>query len=256
MATCSVDGHVCVSSLIDPKEVTLRNFARPLQAVALSPEYKTDRNYLSGGLAGNLILTNGGRVGVSSNANTTSAAAAATGWLGSIGLTSNAGRDTVLHSGEGGISVIKWSLSGKLVMWANEHGIKIMRSNLHLDGTDADLAWKRIAHVAKPPRRIWDEMAGVWKARAEWLNEGCLEPDERDRLSFVNGLGSSTGIDEDTPGAERNGKDTVKSKKDRLERLLVGWGDTAWIIHVQPEKSGAGRGNANRSIGSADIVHM
>ena len=56
IASASIDGHVCVSSLVDPKDVTLRNFARPVQAVALSPDYKNDRSYLSGGLAGELIL--------------------------------------------------------------------------------------------------------------------------------------------------------------------------------------------------------
>lgn len=112
IATSSIDGHVCVSSLVDPKDVQLRNFARPVQAVALSPDYKTDRTYLSGGRAGNLILTVGGKSGVSADANTNSTAAAASGWLGSMGLGGNNGKDTILHQGEGTISTIKWSLSG------------------------------------------------------------------------------------------------------------------------------------------------
>src|SRR5689334_13085349 len=37
IATASMDGNVCVQSLLDPKDVQLRNFARPVQAVALSP---------------------------------------------------------------------------------------------------------------------------------------------------------------------------------------------------------------------------
>ncbi|KAL9063881.1 MAG: hypothetical protein Q9157_008045 [Trypethelium eluteriae] len=85
IATASIDGKVCVSSLVDAKDVTLRNFARPVQAVAISPDFKNDRTYLSGGLAGNLIVTVGGKAGVSADANTNSAAAAASGWLGSIG---------------------------------------------------------------------------------------------------------------------------------------------------------------------------
>ena len=37
------------------------------------------------------------------------------GWLGN--------RDTILHSGEGAISIARWA--GKLVAWANDKGIKV-----------------------------------------------------------------------------------------------------------------------------------
>ena len=64
VATSSLDGHVCIQHLIDTSDVQLRNFARPVQAVALSPDYRSDQMYLSGGLAGQLILTTGGKAGV------------------------------------------------------------------------------------------------------------------------------------------------------------------------------------------------
>lgn len=225
----------------------LRNFARPVQAVALSPEYKNDRNYLSGGLAGNLILTNGGKSGVSANANTTSAAAAASGWLSSIGIGANTGRDTIIHSGEGSISAIKWSLSGKFVVWVNEQGIKIMRSDIKLDSEDADYAWKRIAHVDRPYRAQWEEMAGVWKARVEWINESNLETDEED-MPQSNGTQSSASAS-DTLRLAKNGR----PKRKKAEKLVVGWGDSAWVLQVTPEttlKSG------ERVGGSANIVHQ
>ncbi|KAJ9647000.1 Vacuolar protein sorting-associated protein 41 [Coniosporium tulheliwenetii] len=204
IATSSIDGHVCVQSLVDSKDVMLRNFARPVQTVALSPEFKSDRSYLSGGLAGSLILTTGGRAGVSANANTNSPAAAASGWLGSIGLGSNTGRDTVLHSGEGSISTIKWSLTGKYVVWVNEQGIKIMRSNIRLDSADSESAWKRIAHVDRPNRKGWEDMAGVWKARAEWINDSNLESDDED-------FPASNGSPDKTAGA-RKGSGTTPRK--------------------------------------------
>lgn len=225
----------------------LRNFARPVQAVALSPDYKNDRNYLSGGLAGNLILTNGGKSGVSANANTTSAAAAASGWLSSIGIGANTGRDTIIHSGEGSISAIKWSLSGKFVAWVNEQGIKIMRSDIKLDSEDADYAWKRIAHVDRPYRAQWEEMAGVWKARVEWINESNLETDEED-VPNSNGAQSSASAS-DTLRLAKNGR----PKRKKAEKLVVGWGDSAWVLQVTPEttlKSG------ERVGGSATIVHQ
>lgn len=233
IATSSIDGNVCVSSLIDPKDVLLRNFGRPIQAVALSPDYKSDRTYLSGGLAGNLIVTVGGRVGTSSNSTTMSGATAgAAGWLGALGLGGNNGKDTILHSGEGGISTIKWSLSGKYVMWVNEEGIKIMRSHLHLDHAYSEFAWKRMGHVDRPRGPEWDEMASVWKARAEWVGDEV----------------ESVATDSSTPSQ------TPTSKKQQVEKLVVGWGGTVWIINVFP--SGRGKDARAKAIGSAEVVTM
>ncbi|KAL1620343.1 Vacuolar protein sorting-associated protein 41 [Diplodia seriata] len=251
VGTSSIDGHVCVSSLVDQKDVTLRNFRRPINSVALSPEYKSDRTYLSGGLAGNLILTQGGRPGVSAEANTNSAAAAASGWLGSIGLGANIGKDTILHSGEGSISAIKWSLSGGYVAWANEQGIKIMRSNLKLESVDSEFAWKRIAHVDRPFHGQWEDMASVWKARIEWIDEKNLEPD--DDAPAKNGIDRAETIIADVQNSpSKNGTRRLKPKK---EKLLVGWGDTAWVIQVDPGGAGTGKNIGERSAGRADIVH-
>ncbi|WZH46220.1 uncharacterized protein QYS62_007292 [Fusarium acuminatum] len=214
VATSSLDGNVCVQSLIDMKDVQLRNFARPVQAVALSPEFRTDRTYLSGGLAGQLILTTG-----------------ASGWLGSMGLGGNTGKDTILHSGEGTISTIKWSLSGKYVVWLNEHGIKIMRSKLHLESADAEDAWKRVGHIDRPQTDEWETMASVWKGRVEWVDEQAVEVDESDQSATEKGTSAA---------ADKLREQTVLSKKG-IERLLVGWGGTIWIIHVHPGGVGVGR---------------
>jgi vacuolar protein sorting-associated protein 41 len=243
IATSSIDGHVCVASLLDPKDVMLRNFARPVSAVALSPEFKNDRTYLSGGLAGNLILTVGGKSGVSANANTNSAAAAASGWLSSIGIGSNTGKDTVLHSGEGAISTIKWSLTGKFVVWVNEQGIKVMRTNLKLDSGDTDNAWTRIAHIDRPGRAQWEEMAGVWKARAEWLDDTNLEADN-ERPS-ANGQQTSDVVVAST---------TKRNKK--TEKLVVGWGDAVWVLHVKSESKSNSKDTDKRTGGQASIIHQ
>jgi hypothetical protein len=264
IASSSIDGHVCVSSLVDPKDVTLRNFARPVQAVALSPEYKSDRQYLSGGLAGELILTAGGQAGVRSNANTSHASQAAQGWLGAIGLGSNSGRDTILHSGEGIINTIKWSLSGKYVAWANEHGIRIMRTNVHLEGADHEAAWKRIGFVEKPNRRIWEDMAGVWKARVEWVDDKRLESDDDSIISLNNShtpeksdatLPHNRADNQAKHGAhDIRGKGARKVK--RLEKLVIGWGDAAWVVHINPGGPGTGKDVGERSVGSAEIIHL
>lgn len=256
IASASIDGNVCVSSLIDPKDVTLRNFGRPIQAVALSPEYKSDRSYLSGGLAGELILTTGGQPGVRSNANTSQAAATAQGWLGAIGLGGHSGKDTVLHSGEGIINTIKWSLSGKYVVWANEHGIRIMRTNIHLHSADSESAWKRIGFIDRPNRKSWQDMAGVWKARVEWVDDQWLESDD-DAIISLNGHGPEK-ADPTLPHlrADKPQAPPKKHKKKKVEKLVIGWGDAAWVVHVNPGGAGTGRDVGERSVGSAEIINL
>ncbi|KAL9095492.1 MAG: hypothetical protein Q9165_002363 [Trypethelium subeluteriae] len=248
IATASIDGKVCVSSLVDAKDVTLRNFARPVQAVAISPDFKNDRTYLSGGLAGNLIVTVGGKAGVSADANTNSAAAAASGWLGSIGLGSNTGKDTVLHAGEGSIGTIRWSLSGKYVAWVNEQGIKIMRSHYKLDNTDSEFAWKRIAHIDRPNRPTWNEMASVWKARIDWIDDAYLEVEQASSTELQNGAQQG-----ELAKTERNS--TSPGKKRKAEKLVVGWGDTAWVIQVQIGGADARKDASEKAAGSASILH-
>lgn len=227
-----------MQSLIDLKDVQLRNFARPIQAVALSPEYKTDRTYLSGGKAGQLILTTGGGPGRSTSMTTGTAAATASGWLGSMGLGTGSGKDTIIHTGEGIISNIKWSLSGRYVIWLNEHGIKIMRSNLHLDSADSDDAWKRIGHIDRPQTEEWDLMASSWKGRVDWIDEQAFQTDDTMEES-------STGV-----------KAKAALAKKKVERLLVGWGGTIWIIHVHPGSTGTGRNVGEKTLGRAEIIKM
>ena len=251
IASSSIDGHVCVQSLLESRDVLLRDFGRPVQTVALSPDYKNDRSYLSGGLAGSLILTVGGRAGTSSTSNATGAAAQAAGWLGSIGLGTNTGKDTVLHSGEGTVSTVKWSLSGKYVVWVNEKGIKIMRSNLHLDSAKSDFAWKRMSHVDAPHHPGWEEMAAVWKPHVEWIDEAGLES-ENGYDETTNG--STENASSDAPPTQQLSK--LRGSAERVEKMVVGWGGTIWIIDVHPGGSGVGTEVGERKIGRVEVVTM
>ncbi|PGG98077.1 hypothetical protein GX51_06989 [Blastomyces parvus] len=242
IASSSIDGNVCVSSLVDPRDVLLRNFGRPVQAVALSPDYKNDKSYISGGLAGALVLTTGGRVGTKSNSTVMGVSASNTsGWLGSLGLGGNSGKDVVLHSGEGTISTIKWSLSGKYVMWVNEEGIKIMRTNLHLENVDSEFAWKRMSHIDRPNRPGWEEMASVWKPRAEWVDENSMDVDDNPGNLQPPRQSSAANVS--------NGR-----SQSSVEKLVVGWGGTVWIINVLPGGSGAGKDVGQRKIGSVEVA--
>jgi vacuolar protein sorting-associated protein 41 len=246
ITTASMDGNVCVQSLVDMKDVSLRNFARPVLAVALSPDYKNDKTYLSGGKAGELVLTvNPPPRRSTSNTVASGAVAAASGWLGSVGLGTTVGKDVVLHSGEGDINAIKWSLSGKYVVWLNEHGIKIMRSKLHLDSSDAEDAWKRIGHIDRPQTQEWAEMASMWKGRIEWIDEKAIRSDVEAQNPEVSSSLS--------PAASKL-KQTATNSEKRIERLLVGWGGTIWIVHVHPGGVGVGRNVGERSIGKAEIA--
>ena len=238
IATSSIDGNVCVSSLVDSKD-QLRNFGRPVQAVALSPDYRNDRNYLSGGQSGSLVLTHGGQPGRRANATTTGAAAAATGWLGSIGLGEDTGTDKVLHSGEGIISTIRYSLSGKYVLWVNEQGIKIMRSDLYLESHETGYEWKRISHIDKPNRLGWEDMAGVWKARAEWIDRNNLEADEEGTVT--NGAVSGA---------------NVATQSNKVEEVLVGWGDSTWLIKVYPGDGSTGKTANEKKVARAEVATM
>ena len=153
----------------------------------------------------------------------------------------------MLHSGEGAISTIKWSLSGKYVVWVNEQGIKIMRSNLRLESTENEFAWKRISHTDHPNRPGWDEMAGIWKAHVEWIDEAGLESGD---LYPVNGSNEKTS---DSADIERL-KETKQSR--RVEKLVVGWSGTIWIINMHPGSTGIGKETGERKIDRAEVVTM
>lgn len=161
-----------------------------------------------------------------------------------MGIGASGGKDTVLHSGEGTISSIKWSLSGKYVAWLNEYGIKIMRSKHQLETADSEGAWQRIGHYDRPQTDDWEAMAGVWKGRVEWIDERAVEHDD----SQVPG-----GNDD---GGRANSVMAVGSSKVSLERLLVGWGDKIWIIHVHHADSSAGRRGHERPFGRAEVAKM
>lgn len=251
VASCSIDGNVCIASLVDKKDVQVRNFGRPLQAVALSPQYRADRTYLSGGLAGKLMLTVGGKPGTSSSSNAAGTSTLGSGWLGTLTLGSQDAKEVLLHSGEGAISTIKWSWTGRYVVWVNEKGIKIMRSNIGLDGGDSDMAWKRIGHVDRPKGAVWEEMSAVWKSRVEWIDEESLDSEDfhgHDSKRSVSGAPSMKS------GLQKPPQDGNRVK--HVEKVVVGWGGTVWIIHLHPGRTGLGREVGERFQARAEIITM
>ncbi|KAF8539263.1 hypothetical protein BDD12DRAFT_838933 [Trichophaea hybrida] len=264
VASSSIDGLVCAVPLLPStppapgqslstvpytkSEITLKNFKRPVLAVALSPNFRADRTFLSGGLAGNLVL---------SVAPTSSGSGG--GWM-TLGM--SGAKDAILHSGEGTISAIAWSKeSPRYVAWANEQGIKIMRSHiipptLQKQATEdiagnpgmagwipgfgsggksaSEVAWKRISAIERP-ESITEEIASLYKPRLEWT-------DRRSLLTSESGDAAT--------GGTLNVKDVDWGDK---EKLLVGWGGTVWVIDVFP---GSEQTGVENNIGWAQITHI
>lgn len=97
VGSASMDGKVVINGLY-ATDVSTFNYRRPVKCIALDPDFtrKNTKQFVSGGMAGQLVLNE-------------------KGWLGN--------KDTVLHSGEGTILGVKWQ--NNLIAWANERGVKI-----------------------------------------------------------------------------------------------------------------------------------
>lgn len=114
-----------------------------------------------------------------------------------------------------------------------------MRSNLHLDSSDSEYAWKRISHIDRPNRPGWEEMSSVWKARAEWVDDAALDSEETPKHKGETSLHDHT---------------TVTPTKERVEKLVVGWGGTVWVIEVYPDRPS--KNNRDQRIGSVEVSTM
>lgn len=114
VASCADDGKVVIKSLYATEPGTELQFDRPVKAVAIDPEYSKSkkRQFVTGGLAGELILNKRGFLGTNSK--------------------------SVLHSGEGPIFTIKWRTI--FIAWANDHGVKVFDTSTN----------QRISYIDRP----------------------------------------------------------------------------------------------------------
>lgn len=113
-----------------------------------------------------------------------------------------------------------------------------MRSNLHLESSEFEFAWKRISHIDRPDGPGWEEMASVWKARAEWIDESALDDDSQ--------------LDPSDPVAGDHAASVMSTEKS--EKLVVGWGGTVWVIDVFPDR--ACKSSKGQRYGSAEVSTM
>lgn len=105
VATASIDGKISVVQLTGGGDVFILDLKRPMMTVVMEPlfhKHSNKRQFISGGLAGNLTLHE-------------------KGWLGN--------KETILHSGEGPIRSAEWK--NNLVAWSNDTGIRIIDVNTH-----------------------------------------------------------------------------------------------------------------------------
>lgn len=96
-ATASIDGTVMVASVRDPNDTVQANFRRPVHAIALSPNYSSTRSYVSGGTAGQIVLSE-------------------RGWL-------KARADTVLAQTTSAVLALAWTPRG--LVWCNDDGLTV-----------------------------------------------------------------------------------------------------------------------------------
>lgn len=96
-ASASLDGRVVIGSIADPQDIAASDFKRPVHAVALDPNYASSKTFVSGGTAGNVVLSE-------------------KGWL-------QARSDTNVCTSDSTIVLLKWI--GDVVLWINDDGITI-----------------------------------------------------------------------------------------------------------------------------------
>ncbi|CAG8470961.1 7415_t:CDS:10 [Dentiscutata heterogama] len=135
VASASMDGKVVIHGMyVDSTQVF--NYRRPLKCVALDPDFskKDTQQFVSGGLAGQLILNE-------------------KGWFGQK-------QDKVLqHSGEGPIYAARWR--GTLIAYANDEGVKMYDTQ----------SQQRITYIRRPQN---SPRADLYRCNLCWRNDTQL----------------------------------------------------------------------------------
>lgn len=96
-------------------------------------------------------------------------------------------------------------------------------------------------------------MAGVWKAHVEWIDENGLESD--DGYAEPNG---TIGASQIPAGEISHSRNPIKAipRNRRIEKMVVGWSSTIWIMNVYPRGFGMDKETAERKAGRVEVVTM
>ncbi|GAA5973692.1 hypothetical protein JCM11641_005083 [Rhodosporidiobolus odoratus] len=166
VASASMDGRVAIHSLSSSEPPQIFDLGRPLRCVALDPHFgrRMTRQFVSGGMAGSLILSE-------------------KGWLGH--------KDVTLHSGEGPIWSMEWS--GTFIAWASDAGIRIYDT----------ASSQRITYISRAedsPRADLFKCSLVWKddrtlliAWADFIKVAVIKEREAKRSVPVPGVNAVIG---------------------------------------------------------------
>lgn len=110
VGSASMDGTVVIGSVADVKDISASDFHRPVHTLALDPNYKSSKVFISGGMAGDVILSE-------------------RNWLGSRS-------DTVIQHSDDPVTSVYWIDS--LIICMDESGINVYGQHsreklLHID---------------------------------------------------------------------------------------------------------------------------
>src|SRR5277367_4369085 len=143
--SCLLVGKVIVQGL-EVKETQVMDFRRPVRCVVLDPEYakSSSRRVVSGGMAGQLILSEKGTQGFPHRLTV--------GWFGNS--------ETTLHSGEGPIYAISWR--GPYIAWAND----AVQSRSWKNETDFPLGGENMASALASTNNIHRKIRRRTKSRS------------------------------------------------------------------------------------------
>ncbi|KAH6589434.1 hypothetical protein BASA61_005623 [Batrachochytrium salamandrivorans] len=158
VASASDDGNIVVNSLYTTDSQTY-NFRRPVKAVSLEPDYsrKQTRQFVSGGMAGNLVLTG-------------------KGWFGNTNV--------AIHSGDGPIFHVTWR--GTLIFWSSEEGVNVY-------DTVSSQRFGKIERPSDSPRADLFRCSICWKSDTivliGWADSvKVVEVKERSKHDIASGL--------------------------------------------------------------------
>ncbi|GAA5865395.1 hypothetical protein JCM1840_001554 [Sporobolomyces johnsonii] len=164
VASASMDGKVAIHSLTST-ETYVFDLQRPMRCVALEPNFgkRSTRQFVSGGMAGSLILSE-------------------KGWLGQ--------KEVTLYSGEGPIWAVEWR--GTFIAWASDAGVRIYDT----------ASSQRITYIARPedsPRADlfkcslhWQDDRTLLVAWADFIKVAVVKERESKRGQLGVPLPSST----------------------------------------------------------------
>ncbi|EEB05370.1 vacuolar protein sorting-associated protein Vps41 [Schizosaccharomyces japonicus yFS275] len=148
VATCSMDGKIVIFN-ISSRETSVHDYKRPLLSVSIDPYYsgRSSRQVVSGGRAGQLVLTE-------------------KGWLGS--------KNIILHQNCGTVYKVSWHKH--FIAWASEDGVRIYSTEFGQHLRFLHKPKRRANEQLFPYRFHWQSESRLLVGWAEYITIITIEP--------------------------------------------------------------------------------